>query len=299
MGWLLLLIILCYATWVEPAGLRVVRRQVALPKRQFKGTLRVLFLSDWHLGRFGALARLPQKFEQLYQVHQREPFDLILLGGDYLDAEASYTSQLPELLAILARFKLPMVGVLGNHDYSSTRQPGQLEALIKAFERGGVELLRNQSCLVKKGDQHCWILGLDDLQEVSGYRQSERYQSFTDFEREARKVPLGPFANHPKTDLRIVLSHNPDGVLLNWPQEPDLVLAGHTHGGQLCLVDWLAQPLHRLVYQVLPPGSFGTWAGDCWVEGRRLIVSRGLGEATLPLRLLRPPEATIVEISGG
>ena len=75
---------------------------------------------------------------------------------------------------------------------------------------------------------------------------------------------------------------------------PLAVLAGHTHGGQVMLLDWVSRALHPWLHRHLPPGSAVTWAGRRTVNGRTLIVSRGMEGSALPLRLLRPPEAVAV-----
>ena len=95
--------------------------------------------------------------------------------------------------------------------------------------------------------------------------------------------------------LRIMLAHNPDSVYLPG-LDPDVVLAGHTHGGQVFLLDWLAPYFHRFLYPFLPGGSFVTRAGRFELNNRSLFVSRGIECSTLPLRLLRVPEATVIEI---
>jgi predicted MPP superfamily phosphohydrolase len=91
----------------------------------------------------------------------------------------------------------------------------------------------------------------------------------------------------------LILAHNPDAVYLPGRQ-PLAVLSGHTHGGQMILLDWFSRPLHRWIHPHLPPGSALTWAGRKMVCGRTLIVSRGVEGSSVPLRLLRPPEAVAV-----
>jgi len=61
-------------------------------------------------------------------------------------------------------------------------------------------------------------------------------------------------------------------------------------------LDWLARRFHRRLDRLLPPGSAVTWAGRRVVNGRTLIVSRGMEGAALPLRLGRVPEAVVVTL---
>jgi hypothetical protein len=115
--------------------------------------------------------------------------------------------------------------------------------------------------------------------EIVGLRGTDRDDLNRDF---LRSLP--PKA--PKS-IRIILSHQPDNARHLESVEPDLILSGHTHGGQICLPG--GRPI--LTHDSLPR-RFASGAhrfGPTW-----LVVSRGLGYSTIPARLFCPPE--IVEI---
>ena len=282
-----------YSAFVEPCRLRVAEEEVtAPPDRRLEHPVRALLLTDWHLGRFSLPGLLRVKLRRLLRRHRTRPFDLVLLGGDFLDVDPRCLRQLPPLLAVLAEFGVPVFAVLGNHDYTSFGgDPSPLVACLKAH---GVRLLRNEAAAVTVSGRRLLVIGLDDLQEASSYYNPDTYKTPGEY-REAAKA-IGWYARfdgvEPGTP-RILLTHNPDGVYLPG-RTPLAVLAGHTHGGQVMLLDWVSRVLHSRLHMHLPPGSAVTWAGRRTVNGRTLIVSRGMEGSALPLRLLRPPEAVAV-----
>jgi hypothetical protein len=189
--------------------------------------------------------------------------DLILLGGDYLSHSARYAAGLSDLFRPLAA-RDGVFYVLGNHDHYVGA------ALVRRVlgEAGLVEL-RNASVLIKRGAASLAIAGVGDL----------RFDT-VDVEAAVRDVP----ANVP----RIVLSHDPD-VFAFWPAEHrlDLMLSGHTHGGQAHL---------PLVGPPYVPSQFGFryLAGRIREGNRQLYVSRGIGAITAPIRWRCPPEITLL-----
>ena len=174
--------------------------------------------------------------------------------------------------------------------------PG-LNFLTALLREQGVGVLRNQSTVVRLGDQEVLLVGLDDLEESSIYgKPTESFISAAEFRRRVAGIDwYSSFdTDHPNL-VRIVLGHNPDIVYLPGRQ-PDVMLAGHTHGGQVFLLDWIAPLFPRFLYRVLPGGSFITRAGRFRIGGRTLIISRGMECSAFPLRLLRVPEAIVVTL---
>ena len=189
---------------------------------------------------------------------------------------------------------IPIFAVPGNHDY--TAFGGDIAPVIALLESQGVTVLRNEAAAVTAGEQRILIVGLDDLQESQAYYQADDYKT-------PDRIPAGGaemdwYAHFDEVEPdtpRLLLAHNPDAVYLPG-RKPLAVLSGHTHGGQIMLLDWVSRPLHRWIHPALPPGSAVTWAGRRTVNGRTLIVSRGMEGSALPLRLLRPPEAVVVTL---
>lgn len=292
--WLLGLLglVFVYSWWLEPARLQIRRETVSDPDAPLAHPLRALWISDLHLSRWTRPHILRAKIARLRHLHQREPFDLLLFGGDFLDHSARHLPLLDDVLRQFAAFGVPMLTVLGNHDYTSLA--GNVAPLVAVLEAQGVRVLRNEAVDVQIGAQSLLIIGLDDLQNAPTYYAPGHFIPSAQFRDAARQLDwyAALEAEGAKT---LLLSHNPDAAYLPGGK-PLAVLAGHTHGGQVFFLDWLSGPLARWIHPLLPPGSFGTWAGRQHVNGRALIVSRGFEGAGLPLRLGRPPEVVVLTL---
>lgn len=285
-------ILAAYGWWIEPRRLQITHHDIADPERRLTAPIRVLLLTDWHLGRFSKPSTLRAKMEKLQTEHDVRPFDVILLGGDYVDGNPKYLPLLRPSLTALAEFGAPVCAVLGNHDYTSCG--GQGKPIAAFLESAGIEVLQNQSAAVTVRGQRLLIVGMDDLQEAEAYYDPNAYKSPAEYKDAARRVEwYAEFDRIEPETPRLVLSHNPDAVYLPGVT-PLAILCGHTHGGQMMILDWVSRPLHRWIHPHLPPGSAVTWAGRRRVEGRTLLVSRGMEGSAVPLRLFRPPEAVVV-----
>lgn len=187
--------------------------------------------------------------------------DLIALGGDFLDDDPHYIASLGDILRPL-RAPDGVVGVLGNHDHYVGAQ-GVREELVEA----NVLELYNSCIVVTRGDARLAVGGVGDLE-----------RDIIDFDR----ALAGVDAAVP----RLVLSHDPD-VFAFWPphQRLDLMLSGHTHGGQA----WLP-----IIGPPFVPSQFGfRYLQGLMREGdRQLYVSRGVGCSGAPVRWRCPPELT-------
>ncbi len=290
----LLGLLAAYCWWLEPSRLHLTRHTVADPDHRFQKPMRVLLLTDWHLGRWSRPASLRAKMARLRREHAARPFDLVLLGGDYVDEEPSYLRLLRPCLETLAGLGVPIYAALGNHDYTSFG--GDCRPVTAFLEAASVTVLKNQAAAVTVRGQRLLVIGLDDLQESRLYYNPEAYQTPAQYKDAAGQVDWYANFDEAEPDTpRLVLSHNPDAVYL-LGQRPLAVLCGHTHGGQMMLLDWVSRPLHRWIHPHLPPGSAVTWAGRRIANGRTLLVSRGIEGSAVPIRLLRPPEAVIVTL---
>ena len=290
----LLGLLLIYCWWLEPCRLSISRHDVLDPDKPLQTPIRILLLTDWHLGRFSRAWALKAKMERLRRAHQLKPFDLVLLGGDYVDLEPEYLRLLGPCLDTLRRFGVPIFAALGNHDYTSFG--GDVSEVTAFLEAGGVRVLRNDAAAVTVRGQRLAIVGLDDLQEAPEYYHAKQYRTPHQYKDAAAKMDWYAKLDDFEPDTpRLLLAHNPDAVYLPG-RKPRAVLCGHTHGGQMMMLDWVSRPGHRWLHVHLPPGSAVTWAGRKRVAGRTLIVSRGIEGSAVPIRLLRPPEAVVVTL---
>lgn len=224
-----------------------------------RGGIRVLVVSDIHAGAFVTPETLQRTFERLMTLRP----DLILLPGDFATVEVEEVEQVVSALSLL-KAPLGVYGVLGNHDHYTN----DIERLSELLNDAGIELLQNRAVTIDRGDAHFVLGGVDDLllgkPDISQALQGQR-----------KDVPT------------VLMSHNPDVFPDAVAHGVSLMLAGHTHGGQIRIPG--LSVLVRMSRYRLDEGRYS-------VNGSELIVSRGLGVTGLPLRFACPPEALLLNL---
>jgi predicted MPP superfamily phosphohydrolase len=227
--------------------------------------LRLVQITDPHLGPFMSEARLREIAERAVAANP----DLVLLTGDFLtmeshDARASLTRALEPLKALPGR----VFACRGNHDHEAP------ETVAGALADVGATLLIDEERCVETEAGTVQILGID-----------------FHFRDRARRTEAA-CVNHPRIPgaIRLVLLHDP-GAFKHVPDgEADLVLAGHTHGGQLGLLV-LGLP-HTFVSAFTQIPDHGLWA----LGTNRLYVHRGTGHYGFPLRVGVPGEESLLRV---
>jgi len=224
--------------------------------------LRIAYASDFHAGPATHPALLTATCAAL---REAQP-DLLLLGGDYVGADAAAIDGLAPLLREIPA-PLGRLAVLGNHDWwSSPRR------IVNALTAAEVEVLINRNVQLPAPFDRIWICGLDD--HIGG-------------------VPNAEATLAGASGVRVVLMHSPSNLLDIGERRFDLALCGHTHGGQIALPSGI--PL------LLPKGrlsrrySRGRYDLD---SGRILIVSVGVGCTLLPFRAFAHPEILVCDVVG-
>ncbi len=245
--------------WFEPNRLEVTHETFYLPGLGGGAEgIRLAFLTDLHVRRPGRLHR------QL--VAETEAFkpDLILLGGDYF----TWLTATESLTTYLGRFQAPggVYAIQGNWEYKVRVTGRRLAGLM---EKQGIRLLVNEHRIIRTRGASFVLLGLDDP-----------YTGHADF--------YSTFLNLPEDLPQVLLAHSPEIFRKAQRWGVQLVLSGHTHGGQMDFP--LIGPLW------LPPGSRETVAGRFHLAGTWLYVSRGVGTSIIPARLLCPPELLLVTL---
>lgn len=209
-----------------------------------------------------------EKLRKIVAVANEQQPDIVVLLGDYMVREQFYRRVIePEVTAsILKDLKagLGVYAVIGNHDwwFDGSR-------VRRAFESAGLRVLDNEVTELRKGDGTFWLVGLADAwtrpQDVKGT-----------FEKVSSDAPV------------VVITHNPDSFI-DLPPNATLMLAAHTHGGQVNL---------PLLGRLVVPSNFGQRfaAGHVEENGKHLFVTTGIGTSILPLRFRVPPEIAVLNV---
>ena len=290
----ILLIIAWWAT--TSARLEITEHTVDVLPERLKAPVRFLFLSDFHFGFGRSAAVRRRKLQQIVAHARRHPVQAILLGGDYLDRGPAYISQFQEAVTALQRLDVPLVAVLGNHDHDAY-ESGNLQDLLGSLKKWGVTVLSNESTVIKAGDQELMIVGLNDLEQSSHYRPRPGYLPFAEYKKQAQGLDWYQAFDADRPELpRVLLAHNPDAAYLPGNRRPELVMAGHTHGGQFIFLTWLSHRFLERIPRFIAQSSFATWAGKRLINGTTLITGRGFDGTAVPFNLMRSPEAVFVTL---
>ncbi|MFH1142674.1 MAG: metallophosphoesterase [Candidatus Uhrbacteria bacterium] len=257
---LLAWIIIFYGSIVEPRLITVNEYEVSLSD-DAESSLRVAVITDLHLGPYKKAGWARQV---VTQTNQLKP-DQVWLVGDYVFDQAVQA----EMLSALSDLKAPLgvYAVTGNHDY----QDNNIEFVVESLLQKGIKVLRNDSVEIKVESNSFVLAGVDDL-----WYGGNLSQTLQDLDSE---------------DPVVLLAHNPDAVLSEVVLEKaDLVVSGHTHGGQIRL-PWLGaiSDIPDLLGRDYDQGLFD-------YQGINLLISSGLGETGPRARLFNPPEILLLNL---
>jgi uncharacterized protein len=226
--------------------------------------LKIAVLSDIHAGgRFIDDRKLRLIVERTNQLNP----DLIVILGDYISGGRNKHAMDPEVFApVLKDFRAPLgvYAVLGNHDWWFDG-----ERVRRALEANGLKVLENDVARIEARGKPFWLLGLADL-----WTRTPRVHPAIE------KVPEG--------EPIIAIAHNPD-LFPQLPQRVSLLLAGHTHGGQVRL---------PLIGTVVHTSDYGDHyeAGHVFENGHHLFVTTGIGTSIVPVRFGVPPEIVLLTV---
>jgi uncharacterized protein len=214
----------------------------------------ILHLSDLHVEmNEGAMRRLVELARGIR-------YDLCVLTGDYRAATSGpFEATLEGLAHIRQHLDAPVYGVLGNHDTIK---------MVPALEAMGIRMLLNECVAITLGSERIHLAGIDDA----------HYFRVDNIEKAATALPDGEFS--------ILLSHTPEIYRQAAHADFDLLLSGHTHGGQICLPGAIPITLDSVLPRRMGAGAwrYGAMAG---------YTSVGAGSCIVPVRLNCPPEITL------
>lgn len=258
-----------------------INRHVVTLRKKIAKPFSILHLSDIHFT--GPNPPLDLFFEKL----SHETYDLIVLTGDIIDCESGIHHAVKTLVQLKSR--CGFLSVFGNHDYYDYNLkdaflhnfPGQpkpetlnpAETLKAALEGLGIVVLRNETHEINVAGTALLIHGLDDP---------------TTGRASIRKT----LENYDASKINLLLTHSIDAFYDIGEDEIDLSFSGHSHGGQVRL---------PLIGPLLTHTTMGRAyaAGILQVKGAVCSISRGMGFGrVLPFRLLCPPEAIVLTVTG-
>lgn len=231
--------------------------------------LRIALIGDIHTDNRFIDAKKLQKIVEL--TNGQNP-DLVVLLGDYIQGgrkDAGHRVE-PEITAAQLKNLKALLGVyavLGNHDWWYNG-----EKVRSAFESEGIPILEDEAKELNWHGKSFWLVGLADLWTRPQHIQQS-------------------IAKAPSGSTVIALTHNPD-IFPNLPQSVPLLLAAHTHGGQVNL---------PLIGTPVVSSRFGPkyTAGHVYENGHHLYVTTGIGTSIMRVRFRVPPEIVILTINSG
>src|SRR2546421_5470700 len=253
------LVQLARAAFAEPYKLAVERHAIALKRlpRSLDG-LKVVHLSDIHHGPFTGR----EQVERAVEVANSLQPDIVALTGDYISHEREYVRPCAEMLGRL-RARCGVYAVLGNHD-------NWVDAALVTdlFSAEGIRVLVNEGLRFEDRGASFWLAGVDDT--MVGLED----------------LPLA-LAGSRSDELKLLLAHNPIILRRAARAGVDLVLSGHTHGGQVTIRSERSasgRPRRRLLRGLGRQGE------------TQIYVTRGVGTVILPVRYGCPPEVSVLEL---
>jgi predicted MPP superfamily phosphohydrolase len=221
---------------------------------------RIVFLSDIHHDRFFTRERVANVVKEVNDLNP----DVIILGGDYVFGDKKYIEPAFEELAKL-KAKMGIYGVTGNHDdwesYSLT---------IKYMKKAGITALTDKAEWLTIGDERIKIAGIDWY-----------------YLHEPDITPL--IEDTSVNDFVILVSHTPDFAENLKTDKIDLMLSGHTHGGEVTFFGLWAPYI---------PSDYGQKyrTGIIKTDKTTVLVSNGIGNTFLPIRFFARPQINIIDL---
>ena len=247
------------AALAEPFSLTVERQPIILNKLPASlDGLNIVHLSDFHHSPFTGSEQIERAIEM---ANRLEP-DIIALTGDYISHDRAYAAGCAEMVGRL-RARYGVYAVLGNHDHWT-----DAALITDLFRAEGIRVLVNEGLRFEQRGASFWLAGVDDT--MVGLED----------------LPLA-LAGSRESEMKLLLAHNPIILRRAARAGVDLVLSGHTHGGQ---VAWRSEksvsgrPRRRLLKGLGRSGN------------TQIYVTRGLGTVVLPIRYGCPPEVSLLEL---
>ena len=252
LGVLLLTAATCIGGFVNARNIRHVSYDIHLQGKQDLSDLKVVMISDLHLGSVGSENRLEKIVDEINGLTP----DVVCIAGDFFDTDFGSIRDPDRAVETLHKLRSTygVYACLGNHD------GGQTHNQMKAFlEQANIRLLDDASTVI---DDRLVLVGRLDGSAIGGYADAKRKPLSEFFLREDLSLPV------------IVMDHNPSHID-EYTTEADLILSGHTHKGQVFPGNLITNGMYTVDY--------GYYQKDA--DSPHVIVSSGVGTWGMPIRV--------------
>jgi hypothetical protein len=256
-----------YAYFIEPD--RLVIREETLSVPDWSANLngfKIVAISDIHGGSNNVTE---SKLRELVSKANAQTPDLIVLLGDYISEQRRNKKELRMPVETIAdnlqgfQARYGVYAVIGNHDHWHNQSKITVE-----FERVGIKILDNEIQQIQVGEEVVNLWGIEDYWK-------------------RHRVPTQILGNIENKQNFIAITHNPDSILKT-PDIISLMLAGHSHGGQVNL------PVLGVVHHVTDPRLT---AGEVTIDGKHVFVTTGIGCSGPQIRFRVPPEIAVITLN--
>ncbi len=242
---------------------------------------KIVLLSDLH-GRY-----IGKGQSELAQAILKENPDLIIAAGDMVDAYDGAADAASDLAKMLKE-KAPFITVRGNHFYKA--HVNVQNSLEESFEEYGVISLKNQTYKAEYNGKIIAIDGYDDPIASYEFKNMSKKDILSKNTEVIKKTVSEMTGLNQQFDYRICVCHRPTDVDVFRDAGYDIMLAGHTHGGQWAL-PFRIQPLGDEV-TLFPPKNMQS--GMHYHDKMPLIITSGIGFSNIKLRTYLPPEIVVI-----
>lgn len=255
------------------SGLTLRSYTVESDKVKSGGTVRIVEISDLHSRVFG------DSQKPLIEMIKAQKPDLIVLTGDIFDRKASFSGA--EMFLDGIKDIAPVYSVPGNHEFWTIKY-GDIKKIISGY---GITVLSNERKVVTVNGVNLCICGIDDPEafKYSDYPEVLKYKD--------EEGILKQFSDLGSDTFNILLAHRPELIDEYRKYDFDLVLAGHTHGGQV-RIPFISNGLFAP-----NQGWFPKYVGGRYdFDNTTMIIGRGLASTEIIPRIFDPPEVVVVDI---